>query len=120
MKKQSQKICTIKYNISKLERTLSYQRSLQKNQQIPKKFSPQSYLETDNISLQNTFKQQFNKIFYDHLTAVINNNTISLQIKKAQLESEFRQTENILINSIEPQNKLITIYQKFLEDINLP
>jgi hypothetical protein len=119
IKKQSKKICLLKDKINRLENALRYHQHLQNKQILPPRFSPKCFIETEDISLHNTFKQNFKKIFFEHLTAVINNNTISIQLKKALLETEIKQTENILINSSEEsQEKLNFLYQKFLQETN--
>ncbi len=119
VQRQSNKLYTLKTATSRLERTLRYQNHLVQSQTIPKNYSPKNYLETDNIQLQNKFDHQFKELFLNHLSDVVNENTIALELKRARLETEIGETEMLFINSTEDIEILRSLYQQFLANTGL-
>lgn len=113
---QSEKICQLQKDIIHLEKTLHHQKYLQQSNDVPSNYQPKKFLQTANTQLQEEFNRQFKRLFLNHLTTVVNDNTVTLQLKKIRLETEINEIENILINSTESQEQLLKLFQKFYQE----
>lgn len=108
----------LKTSINKLEKSLKYQQSIKTHKIIPNKHKPAHKLiiaQPNDDALQSSFNKDFNKIYFTHLNRVIISNSITLEVKKARLQSIIENTENFLANSTEPPEYIHKAYNNFLQ-----
>ena len=102
---QKKEMEILKANIKSLETTIKYQQSLQTQHTIPKQLQPMTHLKTEENSLLISFKQDFEKIFFKHLSQVVTANQVILEIKRARLTQLAETTRTNISNNPNTHHK---------------
>ena len=110
---KSEAFLSTKKEINKLEKTLKNQLHYQSQHIMSKRFTPVQYLQCQEPSMTAKFKQEYETLFFNHLSATIVANKVALNIKKAKLTSTIKETENILIASKASTECIQDCYKKF-------
>lgn len=108
-------------NIKTLEKTLVFQKRIQKYHTIPKKFLPRhlSIAQPNNGNLQRSFDEQYKKLFFNHLNETIKINNLSLELKKTKLASFLDKFTTLLTETPLTGTHLHDLYDCFLKKIKL-
>ncbi len=101
---------------NKTTQALRHQNNLKTYRTIPKRYLPAStpQLITESSNLNKEFRQQYENLFFQHLDKVIANTTITLELKKAQLQHIVLQTEQELATLTLPAEDVEQLHQQFL------
>ena len=108
----------LKTEIDTLENVLQLQLKMQVHHTIPKQFKPACQLQIlhpNKNSIQTTFSEDFENIFFPYLNKAIATNTITMEIQKAKLHDVITTTESLLIKSEERTEILQQQYIHFLK-----
>ena len=75
--------------IQKLEKTINHQRQIKEQEIIPEKYKPQKLdiAQPNSNKLQQEFESQYTSLFFNHLSKVLLENEIGLEIKKSKLQN---------------------------------
>ncbi len=69
--------------------------------------------------MQDKFKQEYNRIFFQHLHEVIVSNKVTLDLKKTRVEDILHTTETILLKTAEPPEVAIKVYKNFVTSLGI-
>ena len=95
-----------------MENTINYQRNVIKSNTVPRKYAPRQLPRCHDNNINVKFNNDFKELFKAHLSAVITSNEISVEIKRAKLQSTFQTVEYILISSQDPSSELLDCFLK--------
>ena len=100
---------------------LSLQQKAKKSHTIPKQHRPHPlYTATpDAFKEKETFNQQYETLFFEHLDRVILQNTIAIEIKKAKIQNILQTTEQALAESQDDPEIIQRQYKTFLLTNNI-
>ena len=112
----------IKTSVTKLENVLKHQEQIQKNHSIPKKYKPPKHLtvfESSDCLLQNSFEQEYKRLFFNHLHHIITANKVALELKIIRLQSICQDIENKLPEKTNLPEPECGNYRKLLYKLNI-
>jgi hypothetical protein len=112
IEKQISYLYTLNKDINKLEKVLKNQLYYQSKHIVPKRFAPKQYLLCNDNNTTLKFQQDFQFLFFQHLSTVINTNNISIHIMKAKLSTELKNIQYTLSVAIAPKNFIQEKYEQ--------
>ncbi len=104
---QIQQVHSLKTTVNRLEKDVTHQKQIESSKNIPPKYLPRTHLRVNDshTSLQ-CFNQEYETIFFKHLSSAIATNSVSLEIKSIRLQQLIKNTKTTLYNNP-------TLYEKF-------
>ena len=102
-----------------MENTINYQK-MSKSNAVPRKYAPRRLPCCDDDNINVKYNNNFKELFKAHLSAVITSNEISIEMKRAKLQSTFQTVKYILMSSQDPSSKLLDCFQKEINSNHAP
>ena len=109
-------------SLKKQENLIKQQTTLQVHQNLPKKHTPNLptiLSQTTKHKLNETFNNDYKKLFFQHLSKVVTHNTLTLEITKEKVSNIVHFTEQQLASSDLPQTTLAKLHSLFLAKCHL-